>query len=68
MTGVLVKRKNLDPEICTDYMKRDRANAIRLTHLQAKKHQRLLASHQKLGKKNETDFPSLLSESIQLTP
>lgn len=39
-------------------MKRDRDNAITVTHLQAKTHQRLPANHQKLGKKPGTDFPS----------
>ena len=59
MTEVLIKRGNLDTEICAQKEHHVKMKAeVKVMQQQAKEHQRLPISLQKVGERHETDSPS----------
>lgn len=63
MTGDFIKRGNSDTDMTYLFYKKMKVETG-MMFLQAKKCQRLSASHQKLGERCETDAPSQSSEGI----
>ena len=62
MTGVRIKRRNLDANMYAGRIPCEQNGRDWVMHLQAKQHQRLLVDHQKLWKKHGPDSPSQVSE------
>lgn len=68
MTVVLIKKESLETDTSTQgeqHMNMKAEN--RITHLQAKDHQRLRANHQKPGERHGEDSPSQPSEGASTT-
>lgn len=62
MTGVLIKRGNLDRATHTGSMGREVVGRHHVMHLPSRGHQGLPASHQNLGESPAADFYSKPSE------
>lgn len=62
MTGVLIKRGNLDIETHRGRTPCKNEDRDQGAAAQAKEHNRLPANHQKLKEQHDTDFPAQLSE------
>lgn len=67
MTGVLMKKGNVDTETCTQgECQVEMKLEIRTKQVQATEDQRLPANHQNLGERHGIDSPSQLSERTTL--
>ena len=58
MTGVLIKRGDLDIDMHVGECHVNMKAEIRVTRVSAKEHQSLSANHPELGERHGTDLPS----------